>query len=73
MSLGMENVSMIDMTAMVALKSILDTFKENNTLLIISGLEKRMLKKLAKISFIHEEGSAEFYDNIQIAIKSIKV
>jgi len=70
--LNMENVSMIDMTAMVALKSILESVKENNRLLILSGLQDRMLVKLSKIGIVHERGSIEFYDNIQIAIKSIK-
>lgn len=68
--LNMENVSMIDMTAMVALKSIVDSFKENNTLLVLSGLEKRMFKKLSKIGFIEKKGSVEFFDNISDAINS---
>ena len=69
--INMENVSMIDMTAMVALKSILESFKESNTLLILSGLEDRMLKKLSKIGFIYEKGSIEFYDDVELAINSI--
>ena len=34
-----------------------DSFKENNTLLVLSGLEKRMFKKLSKIGFIEKKGS----------------
>jgi len=70
--INMENVSMIDMTAMVALKSILESVQQSNILLIISGLEERMLKKLSKVGVIHQKGSIEFYKDIQFAIDSIK-
>jgi len=69
--INMENVSMIDMTAMVALESILESFKEDKTLLILAGLEERMLKKLSKIGFVYEKGKVEFYDNIELAMELI--
>ncbi len=69
--INMENVSMIDMTAMVALKSILESAKESNRLLILSGLQDRMLKKLSKIGVVHEKGSIEFYNDVEYAIKQI--
>ncbi len=62
---------MIDMTAMVALESILESFKEDKTLLILAGLEERMLKKLSKIGFVYEKGKVEFYDNIELAMELI--
>ncbi|MGB6329911.1 MAG: C4-dicarboxylic acid transporter DauA [Halarcobacter sp.] len=69
--INMENVSMIDMTAIVALESILESFKEDKTLLILAGLEERMLKKLSKIGFVYEKGKVEFYDNIELAMELI--
>ena len=70
--LNMENVSMIDMTAMVALRSILESVKESNNLLVLSGLEDRMLHKLSKIGIVQEKGIIEFYNNVDNAVKSIK-
>jgi SulP family sulfate permease len=69
--LNMENVTMLDMTAMVALKSILDNFEDNSILLVVVGLETRMKVKLKRIGFIEEKGHIEFYNNVKTAIKSI--
>jgi len=63
---------MIDMTAMVALRSLLESVKESNNLLVLSGLEDRMLHKLSKIGIIQEKGVIEFYNNVDNAVKSIK-
>jgi len=69
--LNMENVSMIDMTAMVALKSILESVKESNRLLVLSGLENRMVNKLNKIGIVDKKGSIEFYNNVESSIKNV--
>ncbi|MGB5793679.1 C4-dicarboxylic acid transporter DauA [Poseidonibacter sp.] len=69
--INMENVHLLDMTAMVALKSILDTFKENNTTLIISGLENRMKNKLYKIGFHEEKNILEFHMTIKDSLSHI--
>ena len=45
----------------------------HNTLLILSGLEDRMLKKLSKIGFIYEKGSIEFYDDVELALTSMNM
>lgn len=52
--LDMRNVSMMDMTAMVALKSIIDGFEVKNKKLIFSGLNNRVFKKIerAKIDYV---------------------
>lgn len=43
---NMKNVTMMDMTSLVAFKSIIDNFKSNNKELIICGLKDRLLKKM---------------------------
>jgi len=52
--LNMKNVPMIDMTAMVALKSIIDNFEAKDKKLIIYGLNQRVLRKIqrAKIDYV---------------------
>jgi RNA-splicing ligase RtcB len=49
--LNMQNVTMIDMTGIVALKSIVDTFENEEKTLIFCGLNERILKKLEKANF----------------------
>ena len=44
--LNMKNVSMLDMTAMVALKSIVDSFEQKKKL-IFAGLNQNVLKTRA--------------------------
>lgn len=46
--LNMKNVSLIDMTAMVALKSIIDSFETKNKKLILSGLNSRVQRKIER-------------------------
>lgn len=70
--LNMEHVSMIDMTGIVALKSILDTFKKKKVLLIFSGLEERMILKLEKAGLKQENGELEYYDDLKVSIMHIK-
>ena len=47
----MQNVSMIDMTAIVALKSIVENFESKEKKLIFCGLNERIIKKLEKANF----------------------
>ncbi|MFY9088443.1 C4-dicarboxylic acid transporter DauA [Arcobacter aquimarinus] len=49
--LNMQNVSMIDMTAIVALKSIVENFESKEKKLIFCGLNERIIKKLEKANF----------------------
>lgn len=72
--LNMKNVSMIDMTAMVALKSIIDSFESKNKKLIFSGLNNRVLRKLERAKFDYVTSFANMEDSIEYAIslKSIK-
>jgi SulP family sulfate permease len=47
--INMQNVPMIDMTGLVAFKSIVDTFKANKKKLVICGLKPRIVKKFKKM------------------------
>ena len=58
--LNMQNVTMIDMTAMVALKSIVDNFANKDKKLIFSGLNERILKKLIKANFPFDDNLKTF-------------
>lgn len=69
--LNMKNVTLIDMTAMVALKSIVDTFNDKDKKLIFCGLNNRIEKKLEKAHFNIKENFDEIEDAINFA-KSIK-
>ena len=69
--LNMKNVTLIDMTAMVALKSIIDTFNDKNKKLIFCGLNSRIEKKLEKAHFNIKENFDQIEDAINFA-KSIK-
>jgi sulfate permease, SulP family len=70
--LNMQNVTMIDMTAMVALKSIVDTFKSRNKKLIFSGLNERILKKLIKAKFTFDDINLKSFNNINDSINYSK-
>ena len=69
--LNMKNVTLIDMTALVALKSIIDTFNDKNKKLIFCGLNSRIEKKLEKAHFNIKENFDHIEDAINFA-KSIK-
>jgi SulP family sulfate permease len=66
--LNMKNVTMIDITAMVALKSIIDNFKNHDKKLIFSGLNTRILKKLTKANFEFDENNLKNFIDIDEAI-----
>lgn len=66
--LNMQNVPMIDMTAMVALKSIVDNFKSRNKKLIFSGLNERILKKLTKAKFEFDDENLKTFNNLKDSI-----
>ena len=71
--LNMQNVPMIDMTGMVALKSIVDNFKRKDKKLIFSGLNTRILKKLEKANFNLNEENLKSFSNIEDAINYTKI
>ncbi|MDZ7817373.1 MAG: sodium-independent anion transporter [Aliarcobacter sp.] len=70
--LNMQNVTMIDMTAMVALKSIVNTFESKNKKLIFSGLNKRIIKKLIKANFVFDDINLKSFDTLEDSINYSK-
>ena len=70
--LNMQNVTMIDMTAMVALKSIVDNFRRKNKKLIFSGLNARIVKKLTKAKFEFDDINLKIFDNLEDSINYSK-
>lgn len=70
--LNMQNVTMIDMTAMVALKSIVDNFANKDKKLIFSGLNERILKKLVKANFPFDEINLKTFTNLNDSINYSK-
>ena len=66
--LNMKNVSMLDMTAMVALKSIVDSFEAKNKKLIFAGLNQNVLKKLERANFDYVTTFSNINDAIEYAM-----
>ena len=66
--LNMQNVNMIDMTGIVALKSIVNNFEDKDKKLIFSGLNERILKKLEKANFNINKKNLTSFSNIEEAI-----
>ena len=66
--LNMQNVTMIDMTGIVALKSIVNNFEDKDKKLIFSGLNERILKKLEKADFNLNKKNLTSFSNIEEAI-----
>ena len=66
--LNMQNVNMIDITGIVALKSIVNNFEDKDKKLIFSGLNERILKKLEKANFNINKKNLTSFSNIEEAI-----
>jgi SulP family sulfate permease len=69
--INMENVPMIDMTGLVAFKSIVDTFKESNKKLIICGLKSRFIQKFKKMGIEFDEVNLIQEHNVETAVKLV--
>ena len=70
--LNMKNVSMLDMTGIIALESIVETFKSKNKKLIFCGLNSRILKKLEKAQFEFDSLHLKNFDNLHDSINYSK-
>ncbi|MCG3711606.1 C4-dicarboxylic acid transporter DauA [Aliarcobacter butzleri] len=66
--LNMKNVSMLDVTAMVALKSIVNSFETEQKKLIFCGLNQNIQKKLQRAKFDY----VTTFSNLEDAIKYSK-
>ena len=69
--LNLENVSMMDMTALVAFESIIENFERNNKVLIITGAHERILKKFHRVGIKPNNETLKFRDNIDIALSEL--
>jgi SulP family sulfate permease len=66
--LEMSDVPMIDMTAMVALESILDNFRKQRIKLIINHLKPELIRVLAKVGILEEAGVLKFTHSMDDAV-----
>ncbi|WP_428023388.1 C4-dicarboxylic acid transporter DauA [Arcobacter sp.] len=69
--INMENVTMIDMTALVAFKSIIENFKNNDKKLVICGLSNRIQKKFIKAEIVFNNTNLVLQENLDNAIDEI--
>ena len=65
--LDMSDVTMIDMTAIVAMESIIDNLRVRGIGLVICGLEPRIILKLRRAGVRKRSGITEFARNIEEA------
>lgn len=70
--LNMKNVSMLDMTGIIALESIVENFKSKDKKLIFYGLNARILKKLEKADFKFDSLHLKNFDNLHDSINYSK-
>ena len=70
--LNMKNVSMLDMTGIIALESIVENFKSKDKKLIFCGLNTRILKKLEKADFKFDSLHLKNFDNLHDSINYSK-
>jgi len=62
--LDMADVTMVDMTALVALETIVENLRKRNVTLIVSNLQPRMILKLRRIGIRKQRGIVEFTRNL---------
>jgi len=70
--LNMQNVSMIDMTAIVSLKSIVENFERKEKKLIFCGLNHKTIQTLKKANFKFEQNHLKNFSSINEAIEYAK-
>lgn len=66
--LEMSDVPMIDMTAMVAMESILDNFRKQKIKLIINNLKPELIQVMAKVGIREEAGVLKFTQSMDDAV-----
>lgn len=70
--LRMRNVSAIDATGLAALEWIIDSTSKKHTKIMISGIQKQVLKALIKSGLDKKIGSKFICENINIALECAK-
>ncbi len=75
--LDLTDVTMLDMTGIVAIESIIANLKSRNILLLINGLLPRIINKLKKAGIIEDKGKIEFTSSMEEifhrSIKALKI
>ncbi len=66
--IDMHDVTMMDMTAIVAMGSIVEDLKKKNIQLIINSIHPRIRAKLIKAGVLQEDMSIELFDKIEESI-----
>jgi SulP family sulfate permease len=66
--LEMSDVPMIDMTAMVAMESILDNFRKQKIKLIINNLKPELIQVVEKVGIREEGGVLKFTQSMDEAV-----
>jgi len=69
--LDMQDVSLMDVTGMMALESLINDLNKNNVLVIISGLQPRLILRLRKAGIRKVAGKIHFSQDINEAIHMI--
>jgi len=67
--LDMSEVTMIDVSAMVAMESIVETLKKKGVALVISNLQPRMILKLRRVGVRYRKGRIAFARNCDQALE----
>ena len=70
--LNLEHVTMIDMTALVAFKSIIDNFDRNNKTLIITGVSNRISNKFNKFGIKFNDEKLRIKKDINSALDELE-
>ncbi len=70
--LEMSDVTMLDMTGIVALESIADNFRKKNIALIINDLEPSLIKKLTKVGMAETSPHLQFTQSLDTAIDTAR-
>ncbi len=66
--LDMSEVSMIDMSAIVAMESIVDNLAKNDVALVITNLQPHMVRKLNRVGIQEKTNEILFLDNLTDAL-----
>ncbi len=66
--LDMSDVTMLDMTALVAMESIVENLKKQDVRLVINNLQPRMIQKLHRVGLRRQVGVIEFARDMDASV-----
>jgi len=70
--LDMKDVTMLDMTAIVAMESIVADLSKRSISIVICSLENRMKQKLARVGLVEREGIMVYCTNVERAVQAAR-